>query len=456
MSNKFELFRQMMLSEGIDEKVVASFKYLYDKLAAGEKGKLTSTEIDKPGDDRIINYADLSKNGVAPWEQLVILKLNGGLGTSMGLDKAKSLLKVKDDYTFLDIIANQIIHQRQQKNINIPLLFMNSFNTSADTLSYLDKYRSLNIEGIPLDFLQNKFPKVNKESLEPLNNKDNKNNWNPPGHGEIYMVLKHTGLLDLLLDKGYKYIFISNSDNLGAIADEKILQYLANNDVPFIMEVCHRTEMDKKGGHLARDKNGRLKLRETAQCPDNEIEQFQDINYFQYFNTNNIWLNLAALSDKLAENNNFIQLTPIMNHKTEGGVNFVQLETAMGAAINVFENSQAIAINRERFAPVKTTNEFLAVRSDAYVLDDNWMIGLREGKDKAPQIKLDDRYYKTIQDFEQRFKQGYPSLQNCEGLTVTGDVHFGKNVTISGKVIIISKGKSFLENANLIDEIKNL
>ncbi len=456
MNNKFEMFRQKMLSEEIDKNVIAAFKYLYDKLASGDNGKLSSSEIDKPEKQHIISYSDLPDGSQAPWDKLAVIKLNGGLGTSMGLDKAKSLLKVKDGYNFLDIIALQIIHLRQQKRINIPLLIMNSFNTRDASLLYLARYQNLKTDDIPLDFLQNKFPKVHEETYAPLNDPCDKNNWNPPGHGEIYMVLKNTGLLDLLLDKGYKYIFISNSDNLGAIADKRILQYMWDTGTPFMMEVCKRTEMDKKGGHLAQDKGGRLILRETAQCPDDELNQFQDINHYQYFNTNNLWLNLPALSKKLTDNDNFFQLTPIINHKSEGGVHFIQLETAMGAAINLFENSLAVAVERERFAPVKTTNEFLSVRSDAYELDESWLIKLRAGKTKAPQIKLDDNYYKTIQDFEQRFKQDYPSLLNCDELTITGDVNFGNNVIIGGKVIIISKGKSFLENANLIDEIKNL
>jgi UTP--glucose-1-phosphate uridylyltransferase len=452
MANNFEQFRKLMLMHDIDEIVINSFRYLYDKLAAGESGKLTKKEILKPAIDRLTAYTDLPNGNDAPWAKLAIIKLNGGLGTSMGLDKAKSLLKVRNQETFLDIIARQIISQRQQKDIDIPLLFMNSFNTSEDTLNYLAKYEQLKSPGLSLDFLQNKFPKVVNDSLTPLQDSDDKNNWNPPGHGEIYMVMKKTGVLDLLLEKGYKYIFISNSDNLGAIADARILQYMSKEKLPFIMEVCHRTEMDKKGGHLAQDKTGKLILRETAQCPEDEVTEFQDINYYQYFNTNNLWVNLEALDKKLRENNNFLQLTPIMNKKTVNGIDVIQLESAMGAAINVFEESRAVIVNRDRFVPVKKTNEFLAIRSDAYLLDENWQIKLKEGKHKAPQIQLDEKYYKSITDFEQRLNDHYPSLQNCEELSVEGDIYFGENVVITGKVKISAEKTCLLENCELKDE----
>ena len=452
MTNNFELFKAKMQGEKLDQIVIDSFKYLYDKLAAGESGKLSKTEIDQPADDRLVIYKDLPDGNKAPLDKLAVIKLNGGLGTSMGLDKAKSLLKVKDEYTFLDIIALQMIRLRELKHITVPLLFMNSFNTSEDTLSYLAKYNELKINDLPLDFLQNKFPKVIKDTLQPLEMADDKLNWNPPGHGEIYMVMKKTGVLDLLLKKGYKYIFISNSDNLGAVADGRILQYMAEEDVPFIMEVCHRTEMDKKGGHLAQDKNSRLILRESAQCPEEEVKEFQDINYYKYFNTNNLWVNLPALEQKLRENENLLQLTPIMNQKKIDGIPVIQLESAMGSAINVFEDSQAVVVERERFVPVKKTNEFLAVRSNAYVIDESWQIKLKEGRTNAPQIQLDERYYKSVNDFDERMNNNYPSLEDCEAFSIEGDVHFGENVVIKGKVKVTASHPSVLEKMELSDE----
>jgi UTP--glucose-1-phosphate uridylyltransferase len=446
MSNRFELFRKKMESDGLDEIVISSFEYLFTKLAEGESGKLTRQDIKKPDEKRIINYEDLPPGDEEGFDQLAIIKLNGGLGTSMGLEKAKSLLKVKDDYNFLDIIARQVLYLRKKSNHKIPLIFMNSFNTSADTIKYLSKYPELRINDLPLEFLQNKFPKIISDSLVPLNLDDDNLNWNPPGHGEIYMVMKQTGLLDLLLQKGYRYLFISNSDNLGAVADKRIMKYMKAAKIPFIMEVCQRNDMDKKGGHLAQDTQQRLILRESAHCPKEEIEEFEDINYFKYFNTNNLWLNLEALNEKLNSCNNFIQITPIMNPKIVNGIPVIQLETAMGSAINIFDDSKAIHVKRERFIPVKNTNELLSIRSNAYSIDERCLLKLADCRSQPPIITLDPRYYKNISDFERRFPC-IPYLQNCTILSVSGDITFGMCLIFTGNVHLKSSDSTYLEQA---------
>merc|ERR1711988_1053435 len=134
-------------------------------------------------------------------------------------------------------------------------MLMNSFSTSDDTLSYLSKYTDLAADGLPLEFQQNKAPKVTAEDLSPASwEKNPSNEWCPPGHGDLYPAMLGSGTLDKLLEKGYKYMFVSNSDNLGATMDLKILSYFAAQEAPFMMEVADRTEADKKGGHLAKKK----------------------------------------------------------------------------------------------------------------------------------------------------------------------------------------------------------
>lgn len=76
----------------------------------------------------------------------------------------------------------------------------------------------------------------------------------PPGHGDIYPSLLGSGMLERLLSEGIQYLFVSNSDNLGATLDLQLLQHFASSGAPFMMEVCERTAADKKGGHLARRK----------------------------------------------------------------------------------------------------------------------------------------------------------------------------------------------------------
>lgn len=450
MKSYLNEFVEIMQNEGLEDLVIQSFSNSYYKILEGATGTLSEAEIEPPAKEYLIDYDKLEPAISSPLEKLVVIKLNGGLGTSMGLKKAKTLLKIKGEYNFLDVIAQQILHLRKESNKDIPLILMHSFNTQKDSLSYLEKHNNLALPYIPLDFVQNKFPKIKLSDLSPLKNEDDSLNWNPPGHGEIYTALAISGVLDKLITQGFEYAFISNSDNLGAVINEKILAHFAEENIPFMMEVCIRTEMDKKGGHLAQTKKGQLMLRETAQCPDDEIELFQDIYRYSYFNTNNLWVNLKALKQRLYETRYLLPLTMILNKKEVNGEKVYQVESAMGAAINVFKNSRAIIVNRDRFAPVKKTNDMLAILSDAYELTSDYKLKLVNEYGKAPHIELNEKFYKDIDNFEKRFAKGIPSLKKCKSLEITSDVYFGRNVEIKGDVIITKN--RHLDNVILEDK----
>jgi UTP--glucose-1-phosphate uridylyltransferase len=360
----------------------------------------------------------------------------------MGLDKAKSLLTVRDGLTFLDIIARQTISYGARYDCQVPLILMNSFNTEADTRAALERYPELR-GPIPNAVIQNKVPKVLKGTLGPVDwPADPQLEWCPPGHGEVYIVLATSGRLDLLLERGYQYLFISNSDNLGATLDLGILGYLADEQVPFLMEVADRTEADKKGGHIAQLRDGQLILREVAQCPEADLAAFQDIGRHRFFNTNNIWVNLVRLKQLLEANNNVLKLPMIRNVKTVDPKNarspeVFQLETAMGAAIAVFEGAQVLRVGRDRFMPVKTCEDLLRLRSDIYSLDQDYQLRAVPGS-QMTLIQLDSHFYKRIADFEQRFAEGAPSLRECTQLKVTGDVGFGAGVVCKGKARVVN------------------
>lgn len=441
MKSSLAQFVEIMQNAGLNDLVIQSFSTYYYQVLEGATGKISENEIEPPDETNIIDYDKLKTSASSRLEKLAVIKLNGGLGTSMGLKKAKTLLKVKKNLNFLDIIARQILHIRGKSGKDIPLLLMHSFNTQADSLSFLRKYSQLPLPHLPLDFVQNKFPKIRKDDLSPLQNENDNLNWNPPGHGEIYSVLASSGVLDKLMELGFEYAFISNSDNLGAVVDKKIFNYFAESKKPFLMEVCQRTEMDKKGGHLAQTKGGQLLLRDTAQCPDDEIELFQDVNKYNYFNTNNLWVNLKALKQKLFETNNLLPLQLIVNEKEVDGVKVFQVESAMGAAISVFKDSRAVVVHRDRFAPVKKTTDLLTIWSDAYRLTGEYNLVLENGMKKPPNIELDDRYYKTIEQLQEHFKEGIPSLKQCRSLAVHGNVYFGRNVEIIGDVKITGDRK---------------
>ncbi|HRV94359.1 MAG TPA: UTP--glucose-1-phosphate uridylyltransferase [Anaerolineae bacterium] len=440
-TKNFAPFAQRMQQEGLPDIVVKTFEYYYTQLVEGQTGMIAETEIEPVESlpDAEAFSSELADAGQAALAQTVLLKLNGGLGTSMGLDQAKSLLMVKHDLSFLDIIAQQAMQT------DIPLVLMNSFVTRDDSLAALDKYPDLQGE-IPLDFLQHKIPKITQADFSPVVWSDDPHlEWCPPGHGDIYTALVTSGMLDTLLAAGYKYAFVSNSDNLGAVMDTAILGHFVQNDLPFMMEVADRTEADKKGGHLAQRPDGQLILRESAQCPSDDMDSFQDVSRHKYFNTNNLWLNLPALKAMLQAKDNILGLPMIRNSKTvdprdRDSTPVHQLETAMGSAIGIFQGAGAIRVPRTRFAPVKTTEDLLAIRSDAYILTDDYhIIGNPQRTRDQIVISLDSAYYKLIDDMEARFPHGAPSLIDCERLTVTGDVIFGSDVVLKGAVQIINE-----------------
>jgi UTP--glucose-1-phosphate uridylyltransferase len=429
-------FISKMEKEKLPPVVIDTFSYYYKKILAGETGLVFDKDI-RPVDPNEIkdfnNIKDFAPAGRNVLKNAVIITLNGGLGTSMGLTTAKSLLEVKNGKTFLEIILNQA------EQLGVKLALMNSFSTHEDTISAISK---LNPIDFPLLFLQHKFPKILREGFGPAIWPDNTElEWNPPGHGDIYTALYTSEMLQNLIDDKIIFAFISNSDNLGATMDESLLGYFSENKLPFMMEVAERTPADLKGGHLARHRNGRFILREAAQCPNDELNAFRDIGCYGFFNTNNIWINLIYLKD-LIEKNKIIRLPMMRNPKTldprnEESPAVYQIETAMGAAISLFEDAAAIKVPRSRFFPVKKCNDLLAVRSDCFPLtkENNLTLNPKRKSDTI-KINLDPKYYGKIDLFDERFTEGVPSLVDCESLTIEGDVRFEKNILIKGKVKI--------------------
>ena len=433
-----------MKAEGLPAVVIDTFAHYFEQLAAGETGLIPESEIESvdslPDADDF--SAELTEAGQTALPKTVYLKLNGGLGTGMGLAKAKSLLKVKNGQTFLDIIAHQATHAQ------LPLVLMNSFSTRDDTLEALKSYPELSRGDISLDFLQHKVPKIAQADLAPaVCDRDHDLEWCPPGHGDLYTAMITSGMLASLLDHGFEYAFVSNSDNLGAVIDTSILGYFATNKLPFLMEVADRTEADKKGGHLARRPDGHLLLRELAQCPGEDEATFQDVSRHRYFNTNSLWVHLPSLQKVLDEKNGILGRPMLRNGKTvdprdKASQKVWQIETAMGSAIEIFEGAGAVRVPMSRFAPIKKTSDLLDVRSDNYVLTDDFrVVANPERKLGRCIIQLDDTY-KFVDDLEARFPHGAPSLVGCERLAISGDVKFGSNVTVQGSVSITNNGPS--------------
>jgi UTP--glucose-1-phosphate uridylyltransferase len=440
----FEPFSRKMAAAGIPEIAVRSFQHYYERLVSGETGVLAETDIEPiealPDAD---TFGDrYARAGAEALRRVVMIKLNGGLGTGMGLDRAKSLLAVKEGLTFLDIIARQALQS------GFPLVLMNSFATHEDSLRLLESY-PVPTGDLPRAFLQHKVPKIDGKTLLPAEYPSDPDvEWCPPGHGDIYAALTSSGMLQKLLDAGRRYAFVSNSDNLGAVLDERILGFFVANGLAFLMEAADRTPADRKGGHLARLSGGgrRFVLRESAQCPKDDLESFQDIERHRYFNTNNLWLDLEAL-DRTLSVGGFLKLPMIRNRKTVNprdpqSAPVFQLETAMGSAISVFDRAAAVRVPRLRFAPVKNCGDLLVIRSDAMTLSDRFRIEPNpEGPGEPPIVDLDPRYFGAISDLEERFPGSPPSLVQCRRFEVRGDFRFEKGLMLKGRVSLINRTK---------------
>ena len=434
-------------ASGAGDAALRAFARHVERVRAGETGLLAEADIEPVGD--LPDAADLpapSPSRLAEvLAQTVVVKLNGGLGTSMGLQGPKSLLQVREGLTFLDVIARQLQHLRASRGVPVPLVLMNSFATREPSLAALDAHAGLD-QAVPRDFLQGKVPKLLTDDLTPVSwDADPALEWAPPGHGDLYASLVTSGMLDALREAGLRYAFVSNADNLGATLDPALLDFFAASGAPFLMEVADRTPADRKGGHLAVRRGGGLALREIAQTPEEDVAAFQDVARHRYFNTNSLWVDLDALQEALEAGGGALDLPLIVNRKTvdpkdPGSPAVLQLETAMGAAIDVWEGAQAVRVPRGRYSPVKTTNDLLAIRSDAYVLTDDQRVQLAPERDgRPPEIDLDTPF-KLVGGFEERFPEGPPSLLACERLEGAGDVAFEGGVVVRGRVRVAQEG----------------
>ncbi len=437
-----------MRAAGVAANAIDVFSHYYRELEHGATGLIREDSIAPVLDPP--QLADVAIDQASARQALartVMIKLNGGLGTSMGMDRAKSLLPVRDDQTFLDVVMDQVRHARREHGVRLPLILMDSFRTSEQSLAAVRAHPDIEVAGLPLDFLQNQEPKLLAEGLTPVTwPADPSLEWCPPGHGDIYTAIQSSGVLDALLGQGFRYASVSNADNLGAAPSATLAGWFAATGAPYAAEVCRRTAADRKGGHLAiRRSDGRLILRERAQTADADMDLFTDEGRHPYFNSNNLWLDLEQIHAALVDRGSVLGLPLIRNTKTVDPTDptspaVVQIETAMGAAIEVFEGAQAIVVGRDRFLPVKTTDDLLVLRSDVFARASDGT--LQVAGPTTPLVQLDPQHYRTIADFDARFPLGPPSLRQATSLTVRGDWTFGADVVVVGDVELGDTGGS--------------
>lgn len=454
---------EKMRSFDMGESAIGQFTRLYQSWQTDESEWIRESDVEPlQGIKHIGDIHETINHRVASraLSKTAMLKLNGGLGTSMGLQGPKSLLPVRRhkarQMNFLDIILGQVTTVRQQQGVKLPLTFMNSYRTSKDSITRIRRNRNFHQDEIPLEILQNREPKIEMSTGLPVSYPSNPDlEWCPPGHGDVFTALWESGLLDILQAEGMEYLFISNSDNLGARPSSTVSGAFAQSGATFMVEVARKTDADRKGGQIVRNKKtGCLMLREMTQVHPDDKDQATDVKVHPYFNTNNIWVRISALKKMLKKHKGVLPLPVIRNMKTvdptdSSTKSVIQLETAMGAAISLFEDAVCVEVSRSRFLPVKTTNDLLILRSDRFHLTDAFE--MEDGNYIFPDVNLDTRFYKNIEDFDERFPYSVPSLAAANSLTIEGDWTFGKDVHCFADAHLSDMGRpSYVPNGSFV------
>ncbi|GAM22882.1 hypothetical protein SAMD00019534_060570, partial [Acytostelium subglobosum LB1] len=428
------------------EKEIPAMTRLFSRFLKNRKKTIDWEKIKPPPAEMVVSYKELPPCGHQRRSELAgklaVLKLNGGLGTTMGCTGPKSVIEVRGEKTFLDLSVQQIKEMNEFYDIRVPLVLMNSFNTHSETGKIIQKYKHSDVS--IHSFNQSRFPRVLKDSLMPVPDKmfGNDAEWYPPGHGDVFFALHNSGLLETLISQGKEYLFISNVDNLGAVVDFNILSMMEERNCEYVMEVTNKTRADVKGGTLI-EYEGKAKLLEIAQCPSDKVEEFKSIKKFKIFNTNNIWVNLKAV-DRVIKQSLLDDMDIIVNPKSVDGKNILQLEIAAGAAIEFFNNARGVNVPRSRFLPVKSTSDLFIVQSNLYELEKGMLVMNKNRPfTTIPLVKLGDMF-KKVSDYQSRIK-GVPDILELDQLTVSGDVTFGADMVLRGNVIVVANHGSRID-----------
>ena len=433
-------FKNTIERFGISGEAQSEFMNLFARYQQSKVNRVEWQSIQSPDPSRLVSFDALTvptdQQAEEALSRLAVCKLNGGLGTSMGCTGPKSSIEVKHEKSFLDLILMQLEHIGKKQKVNIPLLLMNSFHTHEATLELLeDRKTPLALEC----FQQHRFLRLDRDTKEPLDpNLLGEDAWYPPGHGDIFSCLKHQGMLDRLLEEGKEILFVSNADNLGAVVDAAIAHYMLAEDIPFIMEMTPKTPADVKGGTLYQDAQGRLHLLELAQVPRQHVDEFCSTNKFKVFNTNNIWIHLRHLKQRMEQGP--MDLNLIVNEKRVAGRPVIQLETAIGAGLESFDRGQGLVVERDRFLPVKNISDLLLIQSGLFALDNGRLTQSPTRHKKSLPIISFREPFRDLREYQKRIPV-IPDMLELESLELEGDVCFEGEVSLKGRVTLIGKDK---------------
>ena len=429
-----EIFKQATAPFSLSEQEEQGFYSLWRNFLQQKSAHPTFDSLDvQPLDwHSLPSLAEIHQRGrlqnESYWlKKTAVLKLNGGLGTTMGCAGPKTAIEVQKNDNFLDLLVQQKRTLEERLQADLPLLFLNSFSTQEETTKILKKY---DLQGIH-HLEQSRYLRLEKESLLPVDWEDfQKNAYYPPGHGEVFRLLEQKKVLEHLLAEGKEYLFLSNADNLAASVDLSIVKWMAEEKIDFVTEVTERTKWDAKGGFFVLV-GSKIELLETAVWPSN-IRQQDLAKKFPAFNTNNIWVHLPSLKQQLAQET--WKMPVIANEKRVLDKDVIQLETAMGAAIGNFPKARLLRVNRDRFLPVKTCNDLFLLQSALFSCQGGFLT--KRSDQPLPYIQLGE-YFASVEQFKKRLPE-IPAIEDLESLTVLGDVQFSRSVVLRGRVLIIA------------------
>ena len=375
--------RDKMVAAGVDEVAIETFAHYFRLLEHGETGMIPESAIEPLDMESLADVEVSDEDAAAAIRTTAVIKLNGGLGTSMGMDRAKSLLCVRRGLSFLDIIARQVLHLRSEYDAT----------AAADLheqLPHLGRHHGragalrgpAASTGCRWSSCRTRSPSSWSKDLAPVSYpKDPDLEWCPPGHGDLYTALRGTGLLDRLIDAGYERVFVSNSDNLGAVPGRPGRRLVRRRPVrrsrsrrcgvrrPTARAATSPAARSTAGSCCARPRRRSTRTREAL----------ADLDRHRFCSTNNLWFDLRAMQRELDRRGGILGLPLIRNVKNVDpadpkSAEVIQIETAMGAAIEVFDGARTIEVGRDRFVPVKTTNDLLVLRSDVYDLGKDFVL----------------------------------------------------------------------------------
>lgn len=428
-------------------------RFYQQKLSEGVE--LNWADVQPMPKDNVLDIEELTKQHFTPerisefLEKLVVLKLNGGVGTSMGCSYPKSCIEVKDNLTFLHMTLKQIDFINKRYGTHVPLVLMNSERTDEMTREVIERAKKdLKVDVDVYFFNQPVFPRADEETLLPTTavSVDNQEFWYPPGHASVLTSFKESGLAEKFSRIGKEWVFISNADNLGATPDGDILGNIITfrdsnaakgseeQKYSFFMETTPKTLLDVKGGTPILYK-GSTFLLEASQIPKGRENDVYDIKRFTLFNTANIWINLQ---DWIAGES--FDLPIIFNPKTiqgdKGPARVVQLEMGVGAALSHFK-SKILSVPRRRFIPVKLTCDLLRLQSDLFTFHEDGVV--EPTTSDAPVIVL-SKDFSSVEDYKRRVS-GSVSLIRAKRVVLDGDIRLQGPVAFEGEVEIHRAGE---------------